>query len=413
MVNGSSGATSPSTSQPSSTPSFTSSAATPSRSATRTASAVAIPVPISTACEVTRDAAGRIDLDQGEGRIGAAAEHGADAGETDAVGFAGRRGGAAGLFGRASGPHRLRREPVEHLAAAQRAGDDIADHGLAAGREQVGLAEGDRIPAEARRRFVDHHLERRHGLQRAEAAHRAGGDGARMPRHGRDVDLGNVIDPDRGGGADERDGGGEIGEAAAVEILVGDERGDAAAAAVHRHAAPRRNGMALDAELELVVAVVGEAHRTVRREQPGQRDIERIDGVVLAAEGAADIGAMRDDLADRLLGRILGDELGDAARRPPAATGRRCTSSSLRVPLSYQARPASGSRKTWSIDWVRNVRSRTKRSGPPALISAADLVAVIGGALRVGAACRRHRPVADGRPSDRGPERSIRRSIGE
>ena len=46
------------------------------------------------------------------------------------------------------------------------------------------------------------------------------------------------------------------------------------------------------------------------------------------------------------------------------------TSSSLRAPLSYQARPASGSMNTWSIDWVWKLRSSTSRSGLLAAISA-------------------------------------------
>ena len=43
--------------------------------------------------------------------------------------------------------------------------------------------------------------------------------------------------------------------------------------------------------------MIGEAHRLARREQAGERDVERKDRVVLAAEAAADIGAMGDDVA--------------------------------------------------------------------------------------------------------------------
>ena len=136
-----------------------------------------------------------------------------------------------------------------------------------------------------------------------------------MPHHRGDVDLGYVVDADRGGGADKGDRGREIGEAAAVEILVGGEGGDAAGRAVYRHAAARADRVALDAELELIVAIVGETHRAVGREQAGQGDVELVDGVVLAAEGAAHIGAMRDDLADRLVGGILRDERRHAGGR--------------------------------------------------------------------------------------------------
>src|SRR5712692_7272252 len=190
MVNGSSGVTSPSTSQPSSMPSFTASAATPSLSdlnptwilrrrvllLARDGERIVRRnqpehVPAVEHAELHRvggdpelvgqshrergghpgsdldclrsegDAAGSVDLDQREGRIGTAAEHGAHAGEADAIGFVRISGGPAGLFGRAGGPHRLRCQAVEHLAAPQCARDDIADHGLAAGLEQVGLAE--------------------------------------------------------------------------------------------------------------------------------------------------------------------------------------------------------------------------------------------------------------------------------
>ena len=190
-----------------------------------------------------------------------------------------------------------------------------------------------------------------------------------MPRDGRHVDFRNVIDADRSGRADECDRGGEIGKPAAVEILIGGEGGDPAACAVDRHAAAHRDGMALDAELELIVAIVGETHRPARREQAGQRDVERIDGVVLAAKGAADIGAVRDDPTDRLLRAVFDTSVATLAA---ASCGdwTPMTSSSLRAALSYQARPASGSMNTWSIDWVWNVRSMTSRSEPPASISA-------------------------------------------
>ena len=136
-----------------------------------------------------------------------------------------------------------------------------------------------------------------------------------MPRHRRHVDLGDVVDADRGGGADEGDRGREIGEAATVEILVGGERGDAAARAVDRHPAARADRVALDAELELIETVIGETHRAVGREQPGQGDVELVDGVVLAAEGAAHIGAMRDDRADGLVGGILRNQRRHAGGR--------------------------------------------------------------------------------------------------
>ena len=81
----------------------------------------------------------------------------------------------------------------------------ISGHGLAAGLERVAPPELDRIERQRRRRLVDQHLQRRHRLQRAVAAHRPGGDAARMQRDRGDVDLRNVVDADRRGGADGRD----------------------------------------------------------------------------------------------------------------------------------------------------------------------------------------------------------------
>ena len=153
--------------------------------------------------------------------------------------------------------------------------------------------------------LVDHHLERGHRLQRAEAAHRAGRDGARMARHRLDVDLGHVVDPDRRHRAHKGDRRRQVGEAAAVEFLLGHECLDPAGRLVDCYPAAHADGVALDAELKLLKTIVGKAHRAARREQAGERRVERVDAVVLAAKSTAQIGAMRHDLLDRMICGIL------------------------------------------------------------------------------------------------------------
>ena len=194
-----------------------------------------------------RDAAGRVDLDQREGGVGARAVFHRHAGKADAVELVRRRGRAPRLLGGAAGPERLRRQPVEHLGAPHIAGDDVAEHRPPAVGEQVAAAELDRVEAEARRRLVDQHLERGHGLEGAEAAHRAGGDGAAVAGERVHVDLWHVVHADRRRGADERHRLGEVGEAAAVEVLVRGEGGDPAARLVDGDLAPDREGVTLDA----------------------------------------------------------------------------------------------------------------------------------------------------------------------
>ena len=86
----------------------------------------------------------------------------------------------------------------------------IAGHGPAVLLQRIAPSELDRVELKLAGGFIDQRLERGHGLQRAVAAHRAGGDAARMQRHRGDVDLGDVIDADRAGGGDDRDVGREV-----------------------------------------------------------------------------------------------------------------------------------------------------------------------------------------------------------
>ena len=153
---------------------------------------------------VDRDPAFGRHRDGRQGRVGAAAEilgHATDAGAGEETGRLLR------FFGRPVFPDGVRGEFVENLVGAGDADQRIAVHGLAAGRQSVAAAELDRIETQRGGGFVDQHLERRHRLQRAVAAHRTRRDPARVHRDRGDVDLRDVVDADRPGRADVGDGG--------------------------------------------------------------------------------------------------------------------------------------------------------------------------------------------------------------
>src|SRR6478735_7515981 len=95
-----------------------------------------------------------------------------------------------------------------------------------------------------------------------------------MQRHGGDVDLGDVIDADRPGGADHGNAARIIGKAAAIEHMVGGESHDPAAGALDPDPALDLERMPLDAALKLLVAVMGEADRVAGPEQRRQCHIK-------------------------------------------------------------------------------------------------------------------------------------------
>ncbi len=232
--------------------------------------------------------------------------------------------------------------------------------------ERVAAPELDRVERQCRCGLVDQHLQRRHRLQRAVAAHRARGHAARMQRDRGDVDLRNVVDADaRRSAADGRDVGRIVGEAAAIQDVIGGEGADLAGRAVDADPRAHLEGVTLDAALELLIAVVGEPHRPAGKEHRRQRNIERERRMVAPAEAAAHIGELRVD-ARRLEGRARlaeheGDGLGGLVRRLHAehelelACCRR----------SNQARPPSGSRNIGSTDCVSNSRSSTRSVRDP------------------------------------------------
>ena len=88
---------------------------------------------------------------------------------------------------------------------------------------------------------------------------------------------------------------GEIGEAAAIQYVVGGERDNLAARAIDPDPRVYFECVPFDARLELLIAVVGEPDRTIREEHPCQRNVQRERGMVASAESAADIGELSVD----------------------------------------------------------------------------------------------------------------------
>jgi len=109
------------------------------------------------------------------------------------------------------------------------------------------------------------------------------------------VDSRNIVDADRHLGANLRNCAREIGEAAAIQYVVGGECDNLAARAIDPDPRVYFECVPLDARLELLIAVVGEPDRTIREEHPRQRNVHRERGMVASAESAADIGELSVD----------------------------------------------------------------------------------------------------------------------
>ena len=102
---------------------------------------------------------------------------------------------------------------------------------------------------------------------------------------------------------DGRHVGRKIGEAAAIQHMVGGECADLAGRAIDADPRAHLEGVPLDAGLKLLIAVMGEPDRPAGKEHRRQRDIERERRVVAPAEAAAHIGELRVD-ARRLERRL-------------------------------------------------------------------------------------------------------------
>ena len=271
-------------------------------------------------------------------------------------------------------PDRMLLELVQYLRRADGNAVWVSGHGLAAGLERVAAPELDRVERQRRRRLVDQHLQRGHRLQRAVTAHRARGDAARMQRDRGDIDLRNVVDADRRGGADGRDAARKIGEAAAIQHVIGGECHDLAGRAVDADARAHLEGVTLDAALKLLIAVVRQPHRTAGQEHRRQRDIEREGRMIASAESAAHVG--KHGLDARRLERSprVAEHVGKRLQPPRKATARRARARGFCAPAcTSRARlPARGTpgrriafrtrgRASATPDWPRQARRGSAR----------------------------------------------------
>jgi hypothetical protein len=78
--------------------------------------------------------------------------------------------------------------------------------------------------------------------------------------------------------------------------MVGGKCGDLAGYAVDPDLRPYLEGMAFDAALELLIAVMRETNRLAGKEHRRERDIEHEGRVIASAETAADIGELGVDM---------------------------------------------------------------------------------------------------------------------
>ena len=137
--------------------------------------------------------------------------------------------------------------------------------------------------------------------------------------------------------------------------------GDLAGRAIDADARAHLEGVAFDAALKLLIAIMRQPDRLAGKEHRRQRDVEHERRVVASAEAAADIGELGVD-ARGLERRARPCRAGTrSTRRPRRATARRARVRAFAPFLLYQARPHSGSRNIGSTDWVSNSRSSTSR----------------------------------------------------
>ena len=125
-------------------------------------------------------------------------------------------------------PDRMLLQLIQDLRRADRHDVGVSRHGPAAGRERIAAPELDRIERQRRADLVDHHFERGHRLHGSVTAHRARRHAARVERIRRHIDLRDIVDAERGVGADGRHIGRKIGEPSAIQRMVGGESDDLA-----------------------------------------------------------------------------------------------------------------------------------------------------------------------------------------
>ena len=190
-------------------------------------------------------------------------------------------------------PQRMLCRDVEHFNIARLAERLSALGVFETGPHRIAAAQFDLINAQFGGDFIDHQLRDAHGLKGAVAAHGPRLHRGRCQRDGRKIGFREIIDGLRGGGGHLRDREGEIGAAAAIEIIEALEDLELAALAVGHDGHVHFDGVALDAELELLIAVVGKPYRQAVPIETRRDDIEREDRMVL---GPVPHGGAREQL---------------------------------------------------------------------------------------------------------------------
>jgi len=229
------------------------------------------------------DAAIRGELDAGHRRLGAGAEVLLADGEADAIPVVRVLGVHLLLARIAVTPPVVHGGFVEDLVQAQGSGRDRTLGVLHARLQGVGAAQVDGVYAQATGDFIHHHLSGGHALQGAVTAHGASLDAARVVGGHRQVVLRHVVDRLRRGGAHRSHRRAVVDAPAAVAAHVGAEDLEAVVLLVHGQLVADVEGMALDAALELLVAVVGQADRHTSAIQGRHGRVEDEDVVVFGA----------------------------------------------------------------------------------------------------------------------------------
>ena len=229
------------------------------------------------------DAPVAAELDAGHGRFGAGAEVFLADGKASAVPVIRVAGLAPLLASITITPAFVLRRLVEDFVQAQCTGWHRTLGILHARLQGIVAPQVNGIDAQAAGHFVHHHLGGGHALQGAVPAHGAGFHCPRMIGSDCQIVLRHVVDRLGSGSAYGCNGGAVVNATTAVTAHVGAEDLEAVVLLVHRQLVTDVEGVALDAALELLVAVVGQAHWHALAVQRCHGGVEDEDVVVLGA----------------------------------------------------------------------------------------------------------------------------------
>lgn len=216
--------------------------------------------------------------------------------ETDAVQLAGVGPVEVGLGFLTVDPQRMLCCEVEHfniVQFSQRLGSLSV---LKTGLQRIAAAQFDLIHTQFDGEFIDHQLRNTHCLEGTIAAHRPCLDRRRCKRDGRNVGFREIIDRLCGSRAHLRDREGKVCAAAAIEVVEHLQDFEQAALTVSHDGHVHFDGVTFYAELELLVAVVGQPHRQAVPVEACRECVERKDGMIF---GTVPDGSAREQL-DRL-----------------------------------------------------------------------------------------------------------------